>query len=186
MSEIDRRADLRRLLKAYAPADASEAEHRRRMLALVDGADDPFSRSSFEPGHFTASAFVRSADGEALLLIHHAKLRKWLQPGGHVDLADADLIATARRETLEETGVGDLEGADSASIFDVDVHPIPARPHEPAHEHFDVRFLFRAGEGATRPGSDALAATWESLDEISKREDLDESIARALRKLSRA
>ena len=34
--------------------------------------------------------------------------------------------------------------AHGCPTIDLDVHPIPARPGEPAHEHHDVRFLLVA------------------------------------------
>ena len=66
---------------------------------------DPTDRDRFVPGHFTASGFVVSPDGSSLLLIHHRRLDRWLQPGGHIDPEDASPIAAAAREVTEETGV---------------------------------------------------------------------------------
>ena len=45
-------------------------------------------RSEFDPGHFTASAFVVSPDGTKVLLVEHARLGRWLQPGGHIEADD--------------------------------------------------------------------------------------------------
>lgn len=83
-------------------------------------------------------------------MVLHRKLGRWLQPGGHAD-GDGDLLAVARREAEEETGLLGLQALDGVSgdpapeplPLDLDIHRIPARPTEPAHEHFDVRFLFR-------------------------------------------
>ena len=127
---------------AFEPADALEAGYREALVELA-GHPRPTSRDTFAPGHYTASAFVLSPDGRDLLLIEHAKLARWLQPGGHVDPDDADLVAAARREGAEETGLHDLELLQPAP-FDLDVHVIPARKADPEHRHFDVRYLFRA------------------------------------------
>lgn len=51
---------------------------------------------------FTASVFVVS--GDAVLLRRHEKYKKWLQPGGHIEL-DEDPNQAAIREVLEETGL---------------------------------------------------------------------------------
>jgi 8-oxo-dGTP pyrophosphatase MutT (NUDIX family) len=167
---------------AFDPADAVEAAHRD---ALVELARVPRAtrRDHFEPGHFTASAFVLSPDDQALLLIEHGKLHRWLQPGGHVDPEDADLEAAARREVAEETGITDLQRL-SPAPFDLDVHVIPARRQDPAHRHFDVRYLFRAPSLAFTAGSDALAARWVPLAEVFAIE-ADESVWRATRKIQR-
>jgi len=182
MSTLPDRALLARWLLAYRPLDAREAEHREHMLALLDTSGDPFRRDHFQPGHFTASGFVRAPEGERLLLIHHAKLQRWLQPGGHVDAVDADLRAAAVREVTEETGVALRASADEG-IFDVDVHEIPASGDEPVHRHFDVRFAFVAADERLRRGSDVRDVRWVSFADVATLES-DESVARAVRKLA--
>ena len=169
------------LLLRHKPADDDEGRSRHRMLELADAAARPFDRSHFSPGHFTASAFVLSPDKRSLLLIHHAKLDRWLQPGGHIDPTDAHPLAAALREVAEETGLA-LK-ASKAPLFDVDVHPIPANPkkREPAHEHFDLRYLLHADTLAIAAGSDALDARWVPLDEAARVEDA--SVRRAVSKL---
>jgi 8-oxo-dGTP pyrophosphatase MutT (NUDIX family) len=175
------RAALASVLQSYVPADAREAEHHKRMLQLVQSAPDPFARTSFDPGHFTASAFIVSPRDASILLVFHGKLKKWLQPGGHVDPSDADIFAAARRESREETGVA-LEPSDAGVLFDLDIHLIPPRPEEPAHEHFDVRTLWWSNREEVRAGSDALQVRWHPMEELAG-ENLDESLGRALRKI---
>src|SRR4051794_26954283 len=105
---MSRKQDLRTRLERHSPFDPQEAAHLRRMLALCDAPGDAFGRGQFEPGHFTASAFVLSPDSSSLLLILHGKLQRWLQPGGHVDAEDVDILAAARREVEEEVGLSGL------------------------------------------------------------------------------
>lgn len=151
------------------------------MLALLGSPGDPFTRSHFVPGHFTASGFILSPDRQSVLLIFHSKLARWLQPGGHVSTEDADVLATARREVAEEVALRDVALAHDG-IFDIDVHDIPALRGEPAHQHFDVRFLFVAPSLTMSAGSDATAARWLPLDELVGGTS-DESVLRALRKV---
>jgi 8-oxo-dGTP pyrophosphatase MutT (NUDIX family) len=173
------------LLAAHRAHDADERGHLERMRALLDAPGDPFTRSHFVPGHFTASAFVISPAGDALLLIDHPKLRSWLQPGGHVEADDADVLAAARRELHEEVGLTDLPLV-TEGLFDLDVHRIPPLGAEPAHEHFDVRFAFRARDLALPLGesTEAKVARWFPLSEIEAGTS-DASVARAARKLAR-
>lgn len=99
---------------------------------------DAYQRTHL-PGHVTGSAFIVSPDLQQTLLVHHAKLNRWLQPGGHCD-GDQDVTRVALREGEEETGLHALR-LSSPSIFDLDIHPIPQRKDFPAHDHYDVRFL---------------------------------------------
>jgi 8-oxo-dGTP pyrophosphatase MutT (NUDIX family) len=180
---MDRRQSLINDLMQLKPFDAAEAAHRERMLTLANVAGDPFSRTHFEPGHFTGSAFILSPDGGSLLLIYHAKLHRWLQPGGHVEPGDESVAAAAVREVVEEVGITSLDG-EISGVFDVDIHPIPARKAEPLHEHFDVRFLFRATDRSAVAGSDAAAVRWVPIEQVTA-ELTDASVMRALAKLRR-
>jgi 8-oxo-dGTP pyrophosphatase MutT (NUDIX family) len=166
-------------LDAFQPHDAKERADRERMLALLDS-PAPFDRQQFEPGHFTASAFVVHDD--YLLLIWHTKLHRWLQPGGHIDASDASPHAAARRELAEEANVADAVG--DGQLFDLDIHPIPPNPKrgEPGHEHFDLRFLFHVASDTVAAGSDAGAAKWLPLDQVTA-DATDASVTRAVVKL---
>ena len=178
---VNRRSALENWLQAYTAIDPRERAFQTQMLELVRAPGDPFSRSHFVPGHFTASAFIVSPDRTAVLLILHAKLKRWLQPGGHVAEEDTDVLEASRREVAEEVGLTDLPLA-QPGIFDLDVHPIPPLKQEPAHSHFDVRFAFSAPSLNFQAGSDARAARWVKLSDVSEVES-DESVLRALRKL---
>jgi 8-oxo-dGTP pyrophosphatase MutT (NUDIX family) len=180
---ISRIQHLQRWLSQLAPRDGEEAGHLEHMRALAQASGDPCRRDHFAPGHFTASAFILSPERDALLLIFHGKLARWLQPGGHVDDDDQDLLATARREAAEEVGLSRLELLAPAP-FDVDVHEIPALRGDPPHRHYDVRFLFRAETREVQAASDAKAARWVPLCEI-KLELTDRSVMRAVEKLRR-
>jgi len=153
------------------------------MLALLS-LDGATSRSHFVPGHLTASAFVLSPERDAVLLILHKKLGLWLQPGGHIEASDATLEDAARREVAEEVGLA-LPVAAPAAVFDLDIHVIPARKDEPAHEHFDVRFCFRSATRNFVASDEVADARWTPLSEIEQL-TTDESVLRAVRKLTTA
>ena len=175
---------LRHWLAAYQPRDADERAFHDRMLSLAADDASPFARTRFSPGHFTASAFVVDPAGVGLLLIFHRKLTRWLQPGGHIEAADNDLLAAARREVGEETGLPDdaLEPVGDG-IFDIDIHPIPAHGVEPAHEHFDVRFAFRCRTQNLAPGAEVAGARWVALNALAS-VGCDGSILRAAKKIA--
>lgn len=181
MNSVQRSSHLRTLLLAFQSDDPDVLLARERMLDLLASAIDPFSREHYAPGHFTASAFVCSRDGSGILLIHHAKLGRWLQPGGHVEPTDSDLLAAARREVAEETSLTELE-LRTPGIFDLDVHEIPARGASPRHEHFDVRFAFVSKTLEHQAASDALAARWVRWADVPALES-DASVMRAVTQL---
>jgi len=175
--------DLYTALRAYEPADALEREARQRFLALLATAPRALWRDCF-PAHFTASCWLVSADGERALLMHHRKLDRWLQPGGHAD-GEGDLEQVALREAEEESGLADLSV--TPGIFDLDAHEIPARGGEPAHWHYDVRFVVRATASEAFVANDeSRAMAWRGVQDISRDAAIDPSIRRmALRWLAR-
>lgn len=177
---MSRRLELLRLLETYE-SSAGEGRAHAKMMVLARQSGDVLSRYHFEPGHFTTSGFVVSDDADHLLLVFHAKLGRWLQPGGHIEPADSGIEAAARREVEEETGLSELILAGDG-LFDVDVHQIPAARGEPGHEHHDLRFLFRAS-GDPVPGDGVTDASWRPLDGIAARTS-DRSLLRAAAKLT--
>jgi 8-oxo-dGTP pyrophosphatase MutT (NUDIX family) len=140
---------------------------RDRMLQLLDEVQNCFSRSTF-PAHFTGSALVVNADGSRALLHHHRKIGRWLQFGGHCD-GDENVLRVARREAQEECGIDGLIVA-SARPFDLDIHQIPAHGGEPAHWHYDVRYVLIAPENATaNPGDgESHELRWFTPEEMQQ------------------
>jgi 8-oxo-dGTP pyrophosphatase MutT (NUDIX family) len=173
--------DLTALFDGFVPSDSTERRHAERCIELTRSVAAPFSRSTFEPGHFTASAFVLAPDRRRVLLIHHRKLERWLQPGGHFEVSDGSVFEAARREVSEETGLTDLTQLRDG-LFDVDVHPIPPLGAEPAHEHFDLRVALVSASEALAAGAEVKSARWFGLDEITEHLS-DASVVRALEKL---
>ncbi len=152
---------------------------RARVLALFGASDDPLDRASL-PDHLTASAVVVDPARGALLL-HHRKLGRWFQPGGHVD-GDGNLLAAACREAGEETGLVGL--APVLPAVDLDVHGV-AYPDGSFHVHHDLRFLLLAPPGAgPAPNHESTGARWvtgpSDLDALAADASTRRLVARGL------
>ncbi len=170
-----RRDNFLEALASYRPEDARDADVLRRLRSFAAG-PDAFLRGN-PAGHVTASAIIVRSEFTALLLVRHAKLGGWLQPGGHVEAGDESVFAAAVREASEETGLPRFRTPIGEGILDLDVHEIPAFGDEAPHLHFDVRHLLVAEAGA-QPDP---AAIWFSHAEIPSL-DRDGSLTRAARK----
>jgi len=171
-----------RRIEDHDPWDAEERLCRLQLLAALDAPGDPFSRSTFAPGHLTASTFCLAPSDGAVLLVWHAWLGggRWLQPGGHVEPSDLTLESAALRELSEETGVH-VEFQGTPNLLDLDVHTVPPHGREPAHTHFDVRFCVLLDRPVAPASPDAA---WFAADRVLAKDDLsaDDSVRRALRR----
>lgn len=178
------------LLQRYEARYPEERACVGRIRELVRNRQDCFDRSCL-PGHITASAWIVSSDARRFLLTHHRKLDRWLQLGGHAD-GDADAATVALREAREESGLryfeflNDGRGDEAlATPIDVDVHGIPARPGEPAHEHHDIRFLLVAApDQEIQISEESKALEWFEWERLGKDFD-EESLLRLGRKAER-
>ncbi len=127
-------------------------------------------------GHITASAWVVNSTNDSVLLVHHKKLGRWLQPGGHCD-GDCDTLAVARKELLEESGLGTAALLHDG-IFDLDIHQIPKRGNDPEHLHYDVRYCFVASNSFVPECShESNSVSWVFLAKLSAIAN-DESVLR--------
>jgi ADP-ribose pyrophosphatase YjhB (NUDIX family) len=180
-----RREALLQAFAGYRAADSRDDEAASRFRRFVQRAD-PFRRNDPD-GHVTASAVVARSGNVAgtgpaglhppqnfeFLLVFHRKLDRWLQPGGHVEPDDASVFETAVREAREE----------SWPSFELSWPPFAQRTpaangHEPAHVHYDVRFLLTTEDaGALAPG-----AAWFARADVAGI-DRDGSLSRAVRKV---
>lgn len=169
-------------LRAYAQRHPAEDETVQRLIAFVEEYPNCFERS-LQVGHITGSAWVVNRDGSRALFTHHRKLDAWLQLGGHAD-GEADVPRVALREAEEESGLAELR-LFSEEIFDVDIHAIPARGAEPAHFHYDVRYVVQAiGSDAFRVSNESHDLAWIPISDVLAQFN-EESILRMARKWQR-
>ena len=170
-------------LDTYAGRWPAEVNTVALFHTLLQDAAQAYLRERLA-GHYTASAWVVSRDGERTLLTHHRKLGLWLQLGGHAD-GERDLNVAALKEAEEESGLSGLRI--EAAIFDLDRHWIPERREVPGHWHYDVRYVVRSGENeAYAVSAESLDLAWREIAELAMDPLSDASVRRmAMKWLSR-
>jgi hypothetical protein len=179
MNRSDDAGAHRSLLAEYAARWPDEGGTVARFVALLGDAEDPFRRERLA-GHFTASAWLVDRSGTRVLLTHHRKLDRWLQLGGHAD-GVRDFARVALTEAEEESGLSGLSV--EPAIFDLDAHEIPEHKGVPAHVHYDVRFVVRAGENEAFVVSDeSHALAWRGIASLVDDAEADPSLRRMARK----
>lgn len=155
-------------LKTYESFFPSEKETVARVRNLVQAYPDCFERTCL-PGHITGSAWIISPDKSRYLLTHHRKLNRWLQTGGH---ADNETVPhqIALREAEEESGMTGFQFVETDGLLiplDINVHHIPPRKSEQAHEHHDLRYFLIAMDGQEISASEeSHEVRWFTVDEL--------------------
>lgn len=159
-------ADALAVLRTWTPPSPEQGRLRDRYVATLDADPRAVSRAC-RPDHLTASTLVLDPSGERVLLTLHAKSGRWFQLGGHLEAEDASLADAARREAIEESGLGpDDLVLDPAPVV-LDAHAVPfCWPGEGVH-HLDVMFVARAREGAVHAASEeSLDVAWWRVDAL--------------------
>ncbi|MEX0592576.1 MAG: NUDIX domain-containing protein [Nitriliruptoraceae bacterium] len=155
-------SDVLRALRQHEPRGAAERSSLDETLAWLAHAPAPFDEHA-DRTHVTASAIVMSRPSPPLVLMHHHKrLGRWLQPGGHID-TDEDPATAAIREVGEETGIAASHPPGGPRIVHVDVHPGPK-----GHRHLDLRYVLEVSgnpDPAPQRG-ESRQVQWMTFDKV--------------------
>ncbi|MDR2976460.1 MAG: NUDIX hydrolase [Streptococcaceae bacterium] len=161
--------NLQILLENYQPQGEQEISD---LKIFKSHAADPVSFTREPLAHFTASAIVVNRTHNKILGIFHKIYQSWGWLGGHAD-GETDLLAVARREVEEESGLSRLTvllDGQPISIEDLTVagHVHRTRGYVSAHLHLNVTFLFEADESdllhKNEAETDGIA--WIPIDEF--------------------
>jgi 8-oxo-dGTP pyrophosphatase MutT (NUDIX family) len=135
-------ASLTAVVAAHRPSGAREVAARERILAELDRLPRPCEQAA-DVVHVTASAVIVGPRGTVLHL--HRRLRRWMQPGGHIDAGEGPAEA-ALRESREETGLVLAHPPSGPQMINVDVHDAAE-----GHTHLDLRYLLVGGTDDPEP-----------------------------------
>ncbi len=157
-----KRKALLALLEQYRPTE-EEKPFLEKTIAFVGEHPDCFERF-LEEGHITASSWLLDKTRQKALLMHHRKLDAWVQLGGHCD-GDPNVLEVSLKEAKEESGILSIAPI-SSTIFDIDIHEVPAKGEMKAHLHYDIRFLLQIrSDVSAKENHESKELLWVTKDE---------------------
>lgn len=171
--------DAVRVLASWRAPDAGQERVRRDFLRHLEEHPADGMWRACAAGHITASTAVLDASRSRVLLTLHAKVKAWLQLGGHCEPGDATLAAAALREATEESGIAGLRLLPEP--VKLDRHAV--RCHPAGTWHLDVQYVAIAPAGARHAVSDESDDLgWFPVDDIPEPTDdaVRDLVARAV------
>ncbi len=144
-----------------------------------------FDRKNFK-GHIVANALV--VNGNKVLTIFHNFLKMHIQPGGHFELGDNDVVSAALRELKEETSIGSVRlhpwHQKTAIPILIESHLIPQNKSkkEKEHHHHDFMYIFETEEDKiSLQLKEVSGFKWEDIDFVISEQN--SFMAKALRRM---
>lgn len=132
-------------IEHYRPWNKQEAADQKEFLRRLKSGEALYTRDNLS-AHLTASAWVVSPDRKLVLMAYHNLYDSWAWLGGHAD-GETDLLATAIKETMEESGISHVKPVTSdiysLEILTVDGHEKRGK-YVPSHLHLNVTYLLEA------------------------------------------
>jgi 8-oxo-dGTP pyrophosphatase MutT (NUDIX family) len=191
--------DVRSIIAEYLSEFPVEQEGGRlkQLLDFINNSNEReelVSRKNFV-GHITASGFVISRSASKVLLVHHADLGMFLQPGGHFQPEDTSFRDAALREVRERTSISvtSLEYLpfhfDPDVPIDIDTHPIDRNDglNEDYHFHHDFRYVFLCEEENLETTLDSVNSKsyqWVDLNQLRQMPTFAQIVPKIRRTLS--
>ena len=114
-------------------------------------------------GHITASGLV--IKDERVLMIFHPYIKRWFQPGGHLDVGESPVDA-AIREVYEETGYVCELDSEYQDPIDIDIHEIPTNPKKGEGSHLHIDLLYRLRVLRQEQSAEDIEHEWFAFDDV--------------------
>lgn len=182
---------MEQLITAYEPTNEQEAQDKVQILACMNAFEDVLTRDN-TIAHFTCSGMVFNKARTHVLMIYHNIYDSWGWTGGHAD-GEADFLAVAQREVLEETGVHatpittDIIALDVLTVFGHVKKGVYVSPHL----HLNVTYAFEADDAValTVKEDENSGVAWMAIEEIDanvKEEHMKPIYAKILARMQHA
>jgi len=157
-------------LRQWSAPSEEQDQLRRDYLRHLESHADGWSRHC-AGAHLTASSLICAPEAPRVLLTLHARLRRWLQTGGHLEPQDTSLERAALREAAEESGLNGLR-LDPVPLL-LSRHDVPCGTTSPTF-HLDVQFLVVAlSPDLPRVSTESLDVRWF---DVSRLPEVDASV----------
>lgn len=145
--EQEKIMNLEEQLKKYKPYNEQEECDKALMLSLLLTSPDIYTRKN-QAAHITASSWLLNKTHDKVLMIYHNIYHSWAWTGGHAD-GETDLLAVAKREAVEETGVTNIQAV-TEDIFSIEILTVDGHEKKgiyvPSHLHLNVTYLLETSE----------------------------------------
>ena len=148
-TQVNLNPQLQKALDDYCQFFQEDSQQYSLIFDLLSTGADLQDRKNMD-GHLSSQGFLFNQDFSKALLLHHKMLDIWLQPGGHMDPEDTDLVLATQREVLEETGLLEcsyipVDPSNPPMPISVAINDIPANPkkQESEHVHIDLAYIFQ-------------------------------------------
>lgn len=169
-------------LESWAAPNAQQESLRRQYLTFAGDLGGAALRRDGGAAHVTASCFIFSTDLRHTLLCFHRKGHFWVQPGGHIEPADASVPSAALREAREETGLA--APSQVSGLLDLDRHALSA-DFGSCRTHWDVGLAALATtDELLQVSEESEQVAWFRIDSLPS--PLASRVARRLLKLREA
>lgn len=135
-------------IEDYIAVNEQDKNDRKVILDYINDYKDNILTRDNEIAHMTSSAFILNKTCDKVLMIHHNIYNTWTWTGGHAD-GEEDLLTTAIKEAMEETGLKKLKTL-SSYISSLDILPVWGHmkrgSYVSAHLHLNASYILIADE----------------------------------------
>lgn len=157
-------------IKRFIPSCEQERTDKKIILQTIEQYNHNILTRNNEIVHITSTGFTVNEAFDKILMVYHNIYNSWAWTGGHAD-GEENLLAVAKREVQEETGIVNITSFDD-KVISLDIlttkNHIKKGKYVPPHLHFNVSYLFIAQEtGGIRIKPDENSGVkWIPIDQI--------------------